>query len=61
MYLKRRRWPWRRHSQNLQFDESYTEDSPYVQLRLLQRVAANEELKMDYGEAYPYAARGFTR
>ena len=39
----------------------HTEDSPYVQLRLLRRVAANEELKMDYGEAYPYAARGFTR
>jgi hypothetical protein len=24
-------------------------------------VAANEELKMDYGEAYPYEANGFTQ
>lgn len=39
----------------------HTEDSPYVLLRLTRPTHANEEITANYGDDYPYQARGFSR
>jgi SET domain-containing protein len=39
----------------------HTEDSPYDLLRLTRPIHANEEITADYGDAYPYQARGFSQ
>eukprot|EP01044_Picomonas_judraskeda_P009788 COSAG03_NODE_1216_length_4541_cov_2.260693_3_plen_162_part_00 len=48
-----------RKQRNLVFTDD--EDSPFVQLELIKKVRAGQQLFTDYGPTYAYAVHGFSR